>query len=1043
MSLTNHLDLADPSYREAAQWMLTLYERHDWHESNIRSAISEFLRAVHLVDHDESELEGAPVEGSPKQVDIVIDRSHVHIEAKKRIGTARNRDAVDVKHLDQLDNYLAERGGPYVGVLSDGKRWVLRTCRDPQGQVRPAPYRFNLDTADDWYGLYEWLRDYVFVNKFTRRCSLSNLELGFGPGSPAYDNHIAMIARLYKENRETPTVTVKRTLWATLLGVALGELDGLDMDELFVRHTYLVTTVGIITHAAVGIDITALAATSPSDLIRGEAFRKGTGLVDIVESDFFSWLVEVAGYEDVVRSIADHVAAYAWEDGPPAGLESALYQTVISKEERDKLGEHYTPDWLATKIVEEAVTDPLRQRVLDPACGSGAFLTASIRHLIAAAAADGLSPADTLRKLQNQVTGVDIHPVAVHLARAAWVSAARDVINSADHDHFSVPVHLGDSLQLLYDTESMFNHEEIIVPIADDTANRDLRFPRTLVDRAEVFGSLMSAVASATHDGRDPQLALSEYGLSDAERGTMTRTVQTLSELHEEGRNHIWAYYTRNLVRPIAISTSKVDVIVGNPPWLTYNQTVPTLRKKLRYLSEEHGIWAGGNVAAQHDIAGLFFLRTTHLYLDADHGPADGVCAMVLPHSVLTGTHYAKWRSGAWSSDKPQGAAAADLSWRPPWNLEPLNPNTFFPVPACVVFAQRSTHTTPLPREITEWHGPPGLDASTRPVTLPSPTTGSPYKKAARNGATIFPRCLFFVEDAPRPPTIRPPRTRYTNPRRGRKDKGIWAEIALATLEGFTIDESQVFGVHLGETVAPYVTLPPLRAVLPISDGAPPAQADTLINIEGGEHTRTTLNPQQLPERAADRWAHMSALWQKHKSPSSKLNLLQQLNYHGKLSKQLAWQAESSDKPIRVVYTKSGRPTAAILNAPDALIENALYWISCSGWDEAHYLSAIVNSDVLLDAVKPLMPHGQYGPRDLHKHLWKLPIPTYDPDDPVHKEIRDAGIAAAALSASIYEGLTNGGRRPGVAATRRAIRVGLREAPEGASIERTVRALLP
>ena len=47
-------------------------------------------------------------------------------------------------------------------------------------------------------------------------------------------------------------------------------------------------------------------------------------------------------------------------------------------------------------------------------------------------------------------------------------------------------------------------------------------------------------------------------------------------ETYAQGRDHIWAYYTRNLVRPIALSRAKVDVIIGNPPWIIYNQTTLT-----------------------------------------------------------------------------------------------------------------------------------------------------------------------------------------------------------------------------------------------------------------------------------------------------------------------------------------------------------------------------------------------------------------------------------------------------------------------------------
>ena len=56
---------------------------------------------------------------------------------------------------------------------------------------------------------------------------------------------------------------------------------------------------------------------------------------------------------------------------------------------------------------------------------------------------------------------------------------------------------------------------------------------------------------------------------------------QTIGEDHQrpcsvfttEGRDHIWAYYTRNMVRPVALSRSRVDVVIGNPPWINYNQT--------------------------------------------------------------------------------------------------------------------------------------------------------------------------------------------------------------------------------------------------------------------------------------------------------------------------------------------------------------------------------------------------------------------------------------------------------------------------------------
>ena len=51
---------------------------------------------------------------------------------------------------------------------------------------------------------------------------------------------------------------------------------------------------------------------------------------------------------------------------------------------------------------------------------------------------------------------------------------------------------------------------------------------------------------------------------------------------------------------------------------------------------------------------------------------------MVMPHSALAAGQYEKWRKGQWS------VGQANLS-ETPWDLEQLEPNDFFPVPASVV----------------------------------------------------------------------------------------------------------------------------------------------------------------------------------------------------------------------------------------------------------------------------------------------------------------------------------------------------------------------
>ena len=46
---------------------------------------------------------------------------------------------------------------------------------------------------------------------------------------------------MYQANRDDPTIALKRDLWRSLLAAALGQVveEEPDLDELFVRHTYL------------------------------------------------------------------------------------------------------------------------------------------------------------------------------------------------------------------------------------------------------------------------------------------------------------------------------------------------------------------------------------------------------------------------------------------------------------------------------------------------------------------------------------------------------------------------------------------------------------------------------------------------------------------------------------------------------------------------------------------------------------------------------------------------------------------------------------
>jgi hypothetical protein len=139
--------------------------------------------------------------------------------------------------------------------------------------------------------------------------------------------------------------------------------------------------------------------------------------------------------------------------------------TDITKRKRD--GVYYTPEWVVQRIVDEVI-DPLFVRwkeeagwsetgdpsaeaalaywerltaikVIDPACGSGAFLIVALRHLEKefAAAADAAVRTGALRQrpdeaaitdmiLENNLFGVDINPSSVEITDLSlWLHTAR------------------------------------------------------------------------------------------------------------------------------------------------------------------------------------------------------------------------------------------------------------------------------------------------------------------------------------------------------------------------------------------------------------------------------------------------------------------------------------------------------------------------------------------------------------------------------------------------------------------------------------------
>jgi hypothetical protein len=93
--------------------------------------------------------------------------------------------------------------------------------------------------------------------------------------------------------------------------------------------------------------------------------------------------------------------------------------------------------------------------------------------------------------------------------------------------------------------------------------------------------------------------------------------VKTMCRLHDEGRDHIWGYYVRNLARPmwLAREANRVDILVGNPPWLAFRHMTRDMQNVFKRMSESRRLWAGAEAATHQDLSALFVVRATPLYL--------------------------------------------------------------------------------------------------------------------------------------------------------------------------------------------------------------------------------------------------------------------------------------------------------------------------------------------------------------------------------------------------------------------------------------------
>lgn len=973
-------------------------------EADVQSDIKELLLwpRFELDDQASPKLEVQTEDNTRRRIDILTGATV--IEVKKDLSAS-----VQAAAEPQLAGYIESRtdltGGRYNGILTDGRVWVLYELDPITGELAKRS-ELKLATVDDEDRLVAWLASVLATDSgLTPTPRL--IEERLGSQSPAYAQDHAYLQRLYDALIEDRTVKLKRALWARLLRSALGTGFDATQGVLFIDHTMLVVESTVIAHALMGFSETEMMA-DPAATLEGRKFIEND-IYNAVEPGFFDWLLAHADGQKYIRQLIRRVAVFDWEKAEHDVLKH-LYESIVNAATRKTLGEYYTPDWLAEAVIERTLgEDVLGRRVLDAACGSGTFVFHVTRKYLAAADAAGYEPIEAINGVQSHVFGLDIHPVSVALARTTYLMALGTRL-AGPRESITVPIYLGDAVQ--WASDASVAADTIKIPVdADDLADsaaeptlidiaRTLVFPVASIDDPEVFDRLTSDLTELAQTVTDKNTkrppvrsVLTRYSISPVsdDGKILTETYKLLCDLNAEGRNHIWGYFVRNQVRPLWFSLAgrKVDVLVGNPPWVSYRHMTEAMQSKFQNFSTQRNLWHGKSVSTHQDLVALFIVRASELYLKDG-----GVFGFVTPLAVLDRQQYEGFRAGNWGAYE----RGEITEW---WDLEMIRPQPF-PVPAGALFgAHHNYDAVPIGSNDEPPHGSPDTKRAFAGRSKPTwsetehyltvntkvnegrsidDIAASPYDSLARQGANLVPRYLFMVERATSGGKLghaagkQPLMSRKSN-----VEKPPWKQ--RPAVHG-SVEKQFVHPTLLGETVLPFRLQTPLESVLPVADGM-------------------LLDQNEIDRKPglAQWWKAVNVEWDTYKTGQNRaknVTLIQQADHMGKLNRQLRGAKH------RVLYSKSGNTLAAARTAdPHHVIDHSLYVVPARNEPEAIFLTAVLNAPATTTAVARYQSKGLHGNRHFDKYVWMLDIPQFNVKDPHHQAIVELGRRAEKVAATV------------------------------------------
>jgi hypothetical protein len=731
---------------------------------------------------------------------------------------------------------------------------------------------------------------------------------------------------------------------------------------------------------------------------RGSIFSR-YNIQNFTDNDFYHWVGNDKNFRElrkVYRLIAQEISSFDFFDVDEDILKG-VYQELIDLDTRHSLGEYYTPDWLCERIVDSydfKATDKL----LDPACGSGSFLRSFIHRF------KKLHPEMTAEEINNNVFGIDIHPLSVQISKTTILLAlGKDVAKLRKPIHLNVV--LANTLESPKGAENLFEGDfSMLIEEIKLWMNIDI------FEDMELFDDALDAceeLADLTMNKKSEPVSTIEniirrkkkdHPLDSSKLASFHKIYEALKKVKEKGRDSIWKFIIQNSYKPFFLK-GKFDYVIGNPPWFTYssirNESYQSLLNQLAVI---YDLKPSKVANFPHlEIAAIFMSHCSSYFLKKE-----GKLAFVLPRSFFSADHHDNTRSG-----KAKGFKITNI-----WDLEGVSP--LFRIPSCVLFSEKAIVVRSLPADGAEglsfkgnlpvhncnyqtakeklqetkakyYYIKQGRSSAYSMRNTQTISDENPYKALFRQGATIVPRAFYFIDLEQDTPDDWIDRTINIKTSEDiKKDaKAPWNEIEFSG----KIESRFLFRTALSKNILPFALHEPVLVALPI----------TISRIHSEKKIQLHSADELVPngDLQASRWfENAKNVWELHRTENNKnITASNYLNWQNKLTEQ------NLNAQYIVLYNSSAKDAnATVVKRTDLdlefIAESKTYIFVTNDLNEAYYLTAILNSETPNYLMKDFQTRGLFGARDVHKKILDIYYPKYDVKEKDHKKLAKLSEAA-------------------------------------------------